>query len=147
VKIYIAGSWKHQHLVEMLTAELRAAGHEVFSFVENNFGEHDTLKRKDQKPLPFDEWVWSDAGVQSYNYDTGAAIGSHVVIYVGPSGKDAAFECGMAKAKGAELLGLYAKAEDFGLMRRAFKWLYNYRDLLAEVERLAADPRVAGRIL
>ena len=147
MKIYIAASWKHQHLVEMLTAELRAYGHEVFSFVENNFGEHDTMKRKDQKPMPFDDWVWSDAGLQSYNYDTSAAMKSHVVIYVGASGKDAALECGMAKAKGAELLGLYAKGEDFGLMRRAFKWLHNYRDLLDEVVRLSEDPRVTERIL
>ena len=39
MKIYIASSWKNQHAVEMFSRLLRERGHEVVSFVEENFGE------------------------------------------------------------------------------------------------------------
>ena len=125
--IYIAASWKHMHAVEMLTALLRERGHEVKSFVENNHGE-------DTKGMPFDEWVTSPAGDQSFEYDTNGASQSDVVIYIGPSGKDAAAEVGIAWMRGVQIFGLYAKGEDFGLMRRLIDWKKNYRDLLQAVD-------------
>lgn len=135
MKIYIAASWKHQHAVEMLTELLRDRGHEVFSFVENNHGEqkaHEAIK--DGKPIPFDEWVWSDRGTKSFAFDTKHAMESDLVIYIAPSGKDAAAELGMAYAKGVKILGLHAKGEDFGLMRRIIEWTNDYRQLLGLVE-------------
>ena len=115
MKIYIASSWKNQHAVEMLTDRLRNKGHEVLSFVENNHGENPDAKQKDKKPIPFDEWVWSETGRRSFDYDTNGAMRADVVIYVGPSGKDAAAELGMAWARGVKILGLHGKGEDFGL--------------------------------
>lgn len=125
--IYIAASWKHRHAVEMLTALLRERGHEVKSFVENNHGE-------DVKPVPFETWVESAEAEQSFDYDTSAARNCNMTIYVGPSGKDAAAEVGIAWGAGRIVLGLYAKGEDFGLMRKMLNWHRDYRSLLTEVD-------------
>ena len=136
MKIYIAASWKHQHAVEMLTAILREKGHVVLSFVENNHGEH--LKSKDGKRLGFEEWIQTEEADQSFDYDTIGATRSHLVIYIGPSGKDAAAEVGAAWAAGVEILGLHAKGEDFGLMRKMIYWFDNYRKLLEAVDSRAS---------
>lgn len=137
LKVYIAASWKHQHAVEMLTAMIRDRGHTVLSFVENNHGENPDAKKKDEKPVPFDEWVWGESGKRSFEYDTRGAMYSDLVIYLGPSGKDAAAELGMAYAKGVKIVGLHAKGEDFGLMRRIIEWKFEYVEILEVVDVLA----------
>lgn len=136
MKIYIAASWKHKHAVEILTALLRGRNHEVLSFVENNHEDPD-LKQKDKKPIPFDDWCWSESGRRSFDYDTNGAKRSDLVIYIGPSGKDAAAELGMAHARGVKILGLHGKGEDFGLMRRMIEWKFDYQELLACVDAMA----------
>lgn len=135
-KIYIAASWKHQHAVEMLTDVLRKNGYEVLSFVENNHGEQQGSVAKNKgKTVPFEEWVWSDRGEKSFKYDSESAMNCDLLIYVGPSGKDAAAECGMAFAKGVPMFALHAKGEDFGLMRRMFlMWFTDYRVLFSYVD-------------
>lgn len=133
MKIYIAASWKHQHAVEMLTFLLRVRGHTVLSFVENNHGEG-TGKTLDGKPVPFEEWVKSAEGRRSFEYDTKGASLSDLVIYIGPSGKDAACEVGIAWANGVPIIGLLAKGEDFGLMRLCLLWCQNYTEVLVHVE-------------
>ena len=143
--IYIAASWKLQHAVEMLTDLLRQRGHTVKSFVENN-NEDPDCARAGEKKLPFDEWVWSASGKRSFDYDTTSAMFSDLVIYIGPSGKDAAAELGMAHAKGVPILGLHAKGEDFGLMRRMIKWHLNYRDLLKDVDARAVIESETGTL-
>ena len=114
MNIYIASSWKNQHAVEMLTDLLRNLNHDVFSFVENNHGEHSPTKEatKDGKPIPFEEWVWSERGARSFAYDSNAAMECDLTIYISPSGQDAAAECGMAYAKGKTIIGLHAKGSD-----------------------------------
>jgi len=127
MKIYIASSWKNQHAVEMITAFLRDSGHEVRSFVENNYGEGHCA----QKPIPFEEWVKTEQAERSFKYDTKGATESDLVIYIGPSGEDAAAECGMAWACGIPIYGLYAKGTSLGLMRKMMdQWFYRYTDLL-----------------
>lgn len=130
LKIYIASSWKNQHAVEMLTDLLRQKGHEVVSFVEKNFDELNVIAK-----IGFDEWINSGDGEKAFMYDTDGATKSDLVIYISPSGKDAAAEVGTAWACGIPILGLYAKGEDFGLMRRMMRgWYYNYRELLTAVD-------------
>lgn len=126
--IYIAASWKHQHAVEMLTAMLREKGHKVLSFVENEHFE---------KGMPFEEWVGSEHGYKSFKYDTDGATKSDLVLYIGPSGKDAAAEIGAAWQAGVPVIGLYGKGEDFGLMRRMIEWQKDYREMLATVDMYA----------
>ena len=129
MKIYIASSWKNQHAVEMLTALLRASGHEVISFVEKNFDELKIIQK-----VGFDEWINSEDGAKAFCYDTDGATKSDLVIYIAPSGKDAAAEVGAAWGSGIPIIALWAKGEDFGLMRRMVSsWHYNYRELLDAV--------------
>lgn len=132
--IYIASSWKNQHGVEMLTELLRGMGHKVHSFVENNHGENER-KTVGGKEVPFEQWVWSEAGDQSFFYDTEGATKSDLVIYYGPSGQDAAAELAMAWHSGRKTVGLWAKGENLGLMRRlCSEWFTDFRQLLKRVE-------------
>lgn len=134
MKIYIASSWKNQHAVEMLTALLREKGHEIMSFVENNYGEGHSAK----KPMDFEAWMNTEMANHSFKYDTDGATKSDLVIYISPSGKDAAAEIGAAWANGVPILGLYAKGEDFGLMRKMFTaWYERYTDVLDAVDKYA----------
>ena len=134
--IYIASSWKNQHAVEMLTERLRASGHIVLSWVENNHGE-DQAKVSDE---PFERWVDSERGRRAFVYDTDGATKSDLVIYVGPSGCDAWAEVGAAWAARRPILGLWGKGEPVGLMRRMMQgWAHDYRRLLHWVDLMAAE--------
>lgn len=132
MKIYIASSWKNQHGVEMLTALLRERGHEVISWVENNYGEnHNHVTKK----FPFEEWVHTEQAEQSFQFDTKGATESDLVIYYGPAGQDACAELGAAWKAGATIFGLYAKGEGLGLMRKMInEWFERYTDLLEAVD-------------
>ncbi len=132
MKIYIASSWKNQHGIEMLTALLREKGHEVISWVENNYGENHNHVTK---AFSFEEWVNSNEAFQSFVFDTDGATKSDLVIYYAPSGKDACAELGAAWASGVPIIGLFAKGEDLGLMRKMVtKWYGRYTEILEAVE-------------
>ena len=137
MKIYIASSWKNQHAVEMLTALLREKNHEVISWVENNYGEKTVPTDKN---FVFEAWVNSKDSDKSFDFDTHGAMTCNMFIYVGPAGKDAAAECGMCygqrlAGKTIPMLGLFAKSEDFGLMRKMFNaWLERYTDIIDYVD-------------
>lgn len=132
MKIYIASSWKNQHAVEMLTAILRDRGHYVLSWIEKNYGEHPEGLR----PSEYEGWVNSPISNESFAFDTASAMMCDLFIYVGPSGKDAAAECGMCygqriNGRHIPMLALYAKGEDFGLMRKMFDgWYHRHTELL-----------------
>lgn len=134
MKIYIASSWKNQHAVEMLTALLREKGHEIFSFVENNYGEGHAAK----KPMNFEKWVETDQAWNSFVYDTNGATQSDVVIYISPSGLDAWAEVGAAWGCGKSVIfGLGAKGESVGLMRKMMTaWFERYHELLKAIDEL-----------
>lgn len=135
MKVYIASSWKNQHAVELITEQLRSRGHEVLSFVENNHGEQaGHLATENGKPLAFDEWCMSELGQKSFEYDTGGAMNSDLVIYVGPSGCDAWAEVGAAYASYVPIIGLVSKGEQVGLMRRMALWVNNVRELFERVD-------------
>jgi hypothetical protein len=137
--IYIASSWKNQHGVEMLTELLRRQGHEVKSFVENGFGECN-LSRNGNPGFNFEEWVNSYDALKAFKFDTDGAMSSHLVVYYGPSGNDSAAEVGIAWAKGVPIMGLDAKGEDFGLMRKLIsQWYVDHKRLLKDLEFLTKD--------
>ena len=131
MKIYIASSWKNQHGVELLTAALRGYGHEVKSWVENNYGEnHNHVTKR----FSFDEWVTSAEANQAFEFDTTGATQSDLLIYYGPAGKDACAEMGAAWGAGVPIIGLHAKGEDIGLMRKmAICWFTRAEELLNAV--------------
>lgn len=139
MKIYIASSWKNQHAVQMLTHLLRQDGFEVLSFVENNHGEQKGHAACDETglPIPFDEWVESERGQRSFEYDTNGATGADLVVYIGPSGTDAWAEVGAAWGVGVPIFGLWAKGEQSGLMRKMMAaWFDDWAELLASIKEL-----------
>jgi hypothetical protein len=132
-KIYIASSWKNQHAVEMLTAILRARGFMVYSWIENNFEEW--YSHEKHKHLSFEEWMKTESASKAFSYDTNGAMKCDICIYLGPAGKDAAAEVGMAFGAGNPILGLYAKGEDFGLMRKMMlAWFDRHQDLISYLD-------------
>lgn len=135
MRIYIASSWKNQHAVMMLTSLLRDRGHEVMSFVENECEDHHGHVNNPE--LNFEEWIWSDDGEKKFRFDVDSAIGSNLVIYIGPSGTDAWAEVGAAWASGVPVIGLWAKGEPAGLMRRMVEWCKDFWQVLAFVDELA----------
>lgn len=131
--IYIASSWKNQHGVEMLTTMLREKGYEVISWIENNYEEGYASDLN--KEFDFEKWMQTENSNLAFYFDTEGARNCDLLIYYGPAGKDAAAETAMAYASGVPIIGLYAKGEDFGLMRKMMKsWHGRYQDLLKEVD-------------
>lgn len=145
MRIYIASSWKNQHAVELLTARLREQGHTVTSWIENNYGED----HGPDKPLDFEAWVKSPAAERSFAFDTTGAANCDLFIYLSPGGKDAAAECGIAYGASMRNLtgfrpimwALWAKGEDFGLMRKMFsRWFTRAEDLILAAKEWATEP-------
>ena len=139
MRIYIASSWRNQHAVEMLSDLLEARGHEVISFVRKAVNAEG---RTDIK-FDFDQWIVSEDGAEKFHYDLDGATNSDLVIYIGPSGQDAWAEIGAAWTKRQlrgypMIVGLWAKGENVGLMRRMMDWFMDYRELLAFIDRLNA---------
>ena len=136
MRIYIASSWKNQHTVEMLTFLLREKGHKVLSFVEK------AVADEERGGLKFDveKWINSKDGTDKFYYDTNGATHSDMVIYISPSGLDAWAEVGAAWGSGKPIiLGLYAKGESVGLMRKMVAaWFNNYQDLLNAIDEWGA---------
>ena len=115
----------------MLTALLRERGHEVLSFVEKAVVD-------EGRNLKFDveKWINSEDGYNKFTYDTNGATQSDFVIYISPSGLDAWAEVGAAWGCGKPvILGLYAKGEQAGLMRKMVAaWFNHYQDLLNAID-------------
>lgn len=135
MRIYIASSWKNQHAVEMLTELLEDRGHEVHSFVREAINTEGRTEIKFD--FDFEQWINSEDGNRKFNYDLDGATKSDVVIYIGPSGTDAWAELGTAYASGVPIVGLYAKGEQSGLMRRMVTWVSDYRDIFDELIKIS----------
>jgi len=133
---YIAASWKHEHAVKMMTDLLREIGVEVRSFVENGYKEHSgAVFEPDGKKMDFDEWVLTDKGTRSFEFDVNGATTSDFVLYIGPSGTDAWAEVGAAWSAGVPVLGLWAKGEPAGLMRlMMMAWYTDHRQMLRHIK-------------
>lgn len=133
MKIYIASSWKNQHGVQMLTERLREHGHNVISWIENNYEENHAPNVR----FDFESWVNSPESDKSFKFDTEGAMTCDLLVYYGNGGKDAAAECGMAYGKGVPMIALWSKGEDFGLMRKMFKeWFSTHHEVLQFVENM-----------
>ncbi len=124
--VYIASSWRNQHAVEMLTDLLENRSCVVTSFVREAI--HDEGRSDLQYDLA--KWIESDDGRRKFEYDIHGATTSQLVVYIGPSGTDAWAEVGAAWARGIHVLGLWAKGEPAGLMRRMVQWYADYRELV-----------------
>ena len=131
MRIYIASSWRNQHAVELLTAELRRRDHEVISFVERTV----EIEGRDLRgKFDIDEWIASEDGRDKFEYDIKGAMESDLVVYISPSGIDAWAEVGAAYSCGRPIIGLYAKGEQAGLVRRMVTWTNSVTELLAAID-------------
>lgn len=111
----------------MLTGLLRAKGHEVISWIEN-------CSLEGNKNFEFEKWVHTKEAHECFVFDTDGATKSDLVIYYGPAGKDACAEVGAAWASSVLVIGLYAKGEDLGLMRKMMHdWTNSVADLMQMV--------------
>jgi hypothetical protein len=129
--IYIASSWRNRHAVELLTDVLRARGHCVMSFVEAATPKEGAAS----KAGDVDSWINSEDGEQKFRFDTTSAMTCDVLVYIGPGGTDAWAEIGAAWARGVPVLGLRAKGEQAGLMRRMVNfWFDSWTDMLRYME-------------
>lgn len=132
MKAYIAASWKHEHAVRMLTALLRGLDIEVISFVEQAAKMEKLAQNVNRNTL--EEWINGPDGEAKFVFDTEGATESDLVIYIGPSGTDAWAEVGAAWASGVPVLGLWAKGEQAGLMRRMMtQWYSDHHEMLREI--------------
>lgn len=132
MKIYIASSWRNQHVVELLTMLFRQRGYIVLCFVENTFG---GLGGSPDKPFPFDVWINSESAEACFNYDVKAVSEVDLVVYIGPSGIDAWTEIGIAYGSGTPIVGLWAKGESVGIVRKVVRhWVFDYKELLDYVD-------------
>lgn len=138
--VYIASSWRNAAGVELLTSSLRAVGFTVVSWIENNFGEdHNHVTKK----MDFETWVNSPDSYQSFEFDTLGAMDCDIFIYYGPAGMDACAELGIAwreaqlfeRKNQLLILGLWAKGESLGLMRKMVDcWFSRPSELLEYVK-------------
>lgn len=137
MRIYIASSWRNQHAVELLADLLEDNGHTVVSWIAE--------ARRIDGPARFagfdtERWIDSEAGRRRFHHDLEGACRSDVVIYLGPSGTDAWAEVGAAYASGVSVIGLLAKGEQAGLMRRMVsRWFTDYRELLRFLEEVEEE--------
>ena len=141
MRIYIASSRRNRHAVEMLTTMVLLKGHEVFSITEHNNPD----EQVSDLPMDFPQWMNTEHANHTFELHTKSAMTADLVIYISPSGKDAAAECGMAFAKGIPIFGLYEKSEDFGLMRKMMvRWFEHYDEMLKEVDAYSEALEEAG---
>jgi hypothetical protein len=126
MKIYIASSWRNQHAVELLTWELERRGHAVLSFVRNGDGW--------QPGFDFDSWLSTPAATKKFEWDRAAIESAGLVVYLGPAGCDAWAEVGYAVAQKKLVLGLTAKGEQIGLMRKLVYWSSSLDVLLRTID-------------
>ncbi|MDR0828222.1 MAG: hypothetical protein LBN33_10215 [Desulfovibrio sp.] len=133
--IYIAASWKHQHAVEMLSTLLEEQGHHVLSWLREGRPEEAFFSR-----LELEHFISSEEGGRIFNFCSQAATSCDLVIYLGPSGCDAWAEVGAAYGRDVPILGLLAKSEEVGLMRRMIRsWHSSVDDLLQAVKKMSAS--------
>ncbi len=132
--IYIAASWKQHVAVDLLAATLRARGHQVFAFTEQECA-HLAVDPGD--------WFESQACQSVWQADMTACLGADLVIYIGPAGVDAWAEVGAAWGNGVPVLAVKAKGEAVGIQRKMVqRWHDNQASLLAHVDAMAASGNV-----
>jgi hypothetical protein len=95
MRIYIATSSQSKHALDMLTTMILQKGHEVFSIADRMLPGEQVV----ESPTTFEKWVDTENANHSFEVHTRSAMSADLVIYISPSGKDAAAECGMAFRK------------------------------------------------
>lgn len=111
MRIYIASSYRNLAAVQKLRDSLLEQGHQVvdWTLLTPPIAPH--LPQAERKKL-----LDSDNSGRIFAFCSEACASVDLVIYLGPSGQDAALEVGMAYAAGVPVLGLLGEDEKPGLM-------------------------------
>jgi hypothetical protein len=136
LSIYIASSARNLHAVRLLRDALQAAGHTVRDWTRF------APPLPDSMPVYERELALSDdVRGEIFDFCADACARADLVIYLGPSGQDAACEVGMAYVSGVPVFGLRGPLEAPGLIltRAVTHWFVDTTALLLNVEMLAEE--------
>ena len=111
MNIYIASSFRNRHAVELLQDRLRGQGHTILDWLRLAPPLPAGL-RPDERRAALD----ADERQEIFRFCAAACARVDMVIYLGPSGQDAACEVGMAYAAGVPVAALYSPLEAPGAM-------------------------------
>ncbi|MDR1044291.1 MAG: translation initiation factor 2 [Candidatus Adiutrix sp.] len=135
MKIYIASSARNLHGVQLLRDALNERGHLVLDWTALAPPLPDHLSPEERRAA-----LDSDERGEIFKFCSQACQEADLLIYLGPSGQDAACEVGLALAAGVPVIGLSAPTEKPGLIlsRAVGFWAGDIRACLKRVEQLAA---------
>ena len=115
MRIYSASSWKNEQAVKILAETLRKAGHEVYCFAEQGYGQH--IFRWDNLPnyegLDGITCLQTEDSRKAFNSDKWSLDWANCCVLFLPCGRDAHLEAGYIKGLGGKLfiLGEFPKGE------------------------------------
>lgn len=133
MKIYIASSARNLHAVQLLRDLLIGQGHNILDWTVLAPPLADSLTVEERRKA-----LDSDERGDIYTFCEQSCRQAELLIYLGPSGQDAACEVGMGYAAGRPVIGLAAPTEKPGLIltRAVNIWVRDVRACLELVERL-----------
>ena len=108
--VYIAGSYRHLHAVQLLARALVLQGYRILDWTEKG------TPPEGLNPSQRREWMDTDHGGEIFTFCACACTGADLVIYLGASGQDAGVEVGLAAAAERPVLGIRGPLESPGLM-------------------------------
>lgn len=111
MNIYIASSFRNRHAVELLQTRLRGQGHTMLDWLRLAPPLPPGLTPEERRAA-----LDTDKHREVFSFCAAACANADLVIYLGPSGQDAACEAGMAFASGVPVAALYSPLEAPGAM-------------------------------
>jgi hypothetical protein len=134
--IYIASSARNLHAVQTLRDALQERGHTVLDWTKFAPPLPDSMSPEERRAA-----LDTDERGEIFGFCAQACAGADLVLYLGPSGQDAACEVGMAYVAGVPVFGLAGPLEAPGLIlsNAVRKWVADTAKLLVAVEIFAKE--------
>jgi hypothetical protein len=134
--IYIASSARNIHAVQLLRDVFREKGHTVIDWTFFALPLPTSMSPEERRTV-----LDSDERGEIFEVCARACASVDLVIYIGPSGQDAACEVGMAYAAGVPVYGLRGHLEAPGtiLSKAVNVWFTDYNILVSAVDTYACS--------
>lgn len=136
MKIYVASSWRNQRLTDVVAA-IRAAGHEVYDFRENEAFDWVQIDPQWEKwtPEQFRDALKNPLATAGHFRDVTALNEADMVVLVAPCGRSSHLELGMAIGQGKRVAVLLEAGERPELTYRSVDFLcLDMPELLGAIE-------------